>query len=261
MSETLKRSRVRSPAYPTIDLRQAIEKIERLYESEHRTAAPMEAIASAWGYSRASSALASAIAACKQYGLLDESGRGDDRLIEVSDRGFDLVVEPRDSPRWIEAVTAAAAGPSIFVELSTQFGGHGSDANVRAFLLRKGFNAKATKPCIRNYRRTTEFANSVGSGQSDVVESGLSSDTEVHRIMVQNTALQGPSAGFMPTNKDVLPLTVVMADGSNRVVYIPKMTEDMFDQFKSLLDMYRNGIVIREAAAMADPQNDGSGED
>ena len=217
--------------------------MEQLHNAEHRTLAPIEAVAGAWSYSPASSSLASALAACKQYGLLDEHGRGPDKMFQVSDRGFDIVVETQGSNEWIKAVQAAAFSPQIFSELFEQFGDHGSDANIRVYLLRKGFNAKATRPCIQNYRRTVEFVNSVGRDLAPAVESEKTHGIEAQTEMVQKTAQNTQQTAITPSPKDWFPITVVMDNGSNRVAYIPKMSEQSFEQFKSLLDVYRKGII------------------
>lgn len=248
MAAQQSRSRVRSPVHPTQSLPEAIEKARRLYEQEHRTPATVEVVAEAWGYEPTSSSVAASIATLKHYGLLDQTSGSGGRRVSISDRAFDILIEPEGSNRRDEAIREAALAPDIFSELWSNFGDRSSDANIRSHLLRSGFNRRAVAPCIRAYRGTILFAglqesatiepedhnDSVGIG----IESQIASSTMIPLGTQPATAMRVPSprAGYAP-------VTVLMDDGSVQVVNVPRFSDTEFQFFKDQLETFRKAIL------------------
>jgi len=238
--------RVRSPAYPAFDLKEAIEKIRSLYATEATAEATVEVAAQAWGYSSDSSSGPQAIATLKQYGLLEEQGRGLDRTVKVSGLALDIL-EPESGTDPAESIATSALKPQVFTDLWEQFGDGGSDANIRAYLIRRGFNTKAAPVIIRTYRGTEGFAS---LGNQGIIETNQPSQTPRKQNSHMLTSTQEISRTAMNVAvsqlSDELPLPILMDDGSIQMVSIPKMSAKAFDFFKEQLETYRRAIVMDE---------------
>src|SRR3954451_2391259 len=81
------RKKERSPAFPFIPLRRAVERAQSLYENHRREPARLAAVAPSWGYSPKSSGLLQTVAALKQFNLVEDMGSGDDRKIVLTKLG------------------------------------------------------------------------------------------------------------------------------------------------------------------------------
>ena len=98
----------RSPSYPGIDLGSAVVRAQVLYDREHRHAAPVSAITGYWGFSSPKSGPAAVTyAALKKYGLLEESGRGEDRMGQLTSLALDILISGDDGTRMKAVRTAA----------------------------------------------------------------------------------------------------------------------------------------------------------
>lgn len=151
--------KVRSPNYPGISLPAAIERAETLYERESRHAAPVPAVLAHWGYSPKSGPGFSALAAVKQFGLIDDEGRGDDRRVKLSELGLRIVQDRRPgSVEREDAIREAALRPAVYSELWGRFGLAASDENITYALVKMGFSENAAHDVVEGYRATVSFA-------------------------------------------------------------------------------------------------------
>jgi hypothetical protein len=152
--------RIRSPNYPALSLKDAIEKVGMLHRNNQTHPAPREIVAKAIGYNSLNGASATAISALNKYGLLD--GRGDD--LKVSDRAMSIL-HPHSKQERIEALKAAAREPKLFAELAERFpGGVQSDDLLKNYLLRNGFATGAVTQAIQAYRETSDFVEQEAVG-------------------------------------------------------------------------------------------------
>lgn len=151
----------RSPSYPAIDLKTAIERARTFYQHEKRSAASVLVASQHWGYSFSSSGGKQALAALIAYGLMEDKGSGEQRQVQLTDLAFRILLDERsDSPDRDEALRRAALMPKIHTEL---FGRSPdelpSNPNLRHYLLiEKKFNENAVDDFIRQLRSTAEFA-------------------------------------------------------------------------------------------------------
>ena len=139
-----KQPRTRSPAYPAIDLEDAISKAIKVWEKANRHAVTVDVIGTYWGYDAKSSAGISASSAMKKYGLLVEEGSKDNRTVKLSELGIKLIYKPDlDSPEHKAALAEAALNPSIHLELWNRYGGDLPDDSVikRYLVVDRKFNA------------------------------------------------------------------------------------------------------------------------
>src|SRR4051794_4528954 len=85
--------RTRSPNFPSMDLKKAVEKTEILHRHNKRFSVPALAALKHLGYSTAgSSGALQTIGALKAYGLIETDGAGEERKIRVSEAGAQIVL-------------------------------------------------------------------------------------------------------------------------------------------------------------------------
>lgn len=163
------KKKVRSPSFPAIDLREAVERARALYEAERRNAARPEIVVAHWGYSPKSSGGLQAIAALRAYGLVEGEG-----VVRLADQGVHLALDDPGAPQWTAMAREAALAPPVHARLWERYGADlPSDKNLRSFLvLELGFNEGAVDLCLRNYRETLGFAG-LGAGAKTKEEAPL----------------------------------------------------------------------------------------
>src|SRR3954452_16984189 len=117
-SETSSRRKVRSPSFPFISLREALERARAFYEAEQRNAARPETAAAHWGYSPKSSGGKQTIAALRAFGLLEG-----DTLVKLSGRALRILLDDREgSEERSRLVQQAALMPPIHARLWERYG-------------------------------------------------------------------------------------------------------------------------------------------
>lgn len=122
----------RSPNYPSIALTQAIELAQRWYEREKRTTVAPEVGVKALGYTSMSGSARTAIAALRQYGLLESAKDG----LRITDLAMDIIHQPIGSVERTKALRSAAVRPPLIAELMESHG-DASDDSLRAYLVTK----------------------------------------------------------------------------------------------------------------------------
>jgi hypothetical protein len=152
----------RSPAYPFIPLKKALERAKTLYQHERRHPTALTVAAKHWGYGEKSSGGLQTISALKQYGLLDEVPGGGARRVKLSDLALGILLdEVPNSPDRITAIKRAALNPKLYAEMFEKWGVElPSDESIRTYLKRdKLFNDDAVGSVIKDYKDTLEHSN------------------------------------------------------------------------------------------------------
>ncbi|MCB8877175.1 hypothetical protein [Acidisoma silvae] len=144
-------SRSRSPNYPQLSLKDAVNRVTDVYKSDCQTELPRDLVAERLGYSGLNGKSLAVLGALGKYGLME--GRGD--ALRVSDLALRIIAHPPGSPERAAALSDAATRPDLFRDLDQRFsGGRGSDAAIRAFLLTQGFIPPAAETALRAWRDT-----------------------------------------------------------------------------------------------------------
>lgn len=147
----------RSPNYPIISLADAVGRIQQIYDKERTHPADKEVIAKALGYGSLNGLSRSILSALMKYELLVEDGAD---MFKVSNDALDILLRSAGQPERVSAITKAAFGPQLFSELRGQFGTTlPSDENLKAYLVKRGFNPNTVNNVIRSYRDTVEYVN------------------------------------------------------------------------------------------------------
>jgi hypothetical protein len=146
----------RSPNYPSLTLFEAIDKVRKVYNSEHTHPANKDVVAKDLGYGTLNGASLTAIGALKRYGLLEDAGDG----LRVTANAVTLLEVEDDQPSYKLAARTAAFAPTFFSELRNEYGDKlPSDGNLRHQLIKKGFLPRAADEVIRIYRDNLELVD------------------------------------------------------------------------------------------------------
>ena len=154
-------AKVRSPSYPAIGLKEAIEKAEAVYRNDYQNPVPRSVAAKHMGYESLNGKSLGVLAALLKYGLLE--GRGDST--RVSDTALQIIAHPIGAPERADAIAAAATRPELFGDLDKRYpDGKGSDAAIRAYLLTQKFIPQAADTVLRTYRETKQLVETENAG-------------------------------------------------------------------------------------------------
>lgn len=152
-----KKAKDRSPNYPAIGLRKALECAQKLFESDKRQFVLVPRAAVIFGFSAKSSGALLSISAMKKYGLLSEEGTGDTRKVKLTDAAISLL-NP-SFPNRNELLRQAALKPGIHAEIWAKVSDGASDGTIRDFLVyEKRFIDQAADTLIEQFNDTMEFA-------------------------------------------------------------------------------------------------------
>jgi hypothetical protein len=152
---------IRSPRYPVIGLREAIEKVAEVYKKDNRNKIPKSLVAEHMKYGGLNGASLGVISAVSKYGLLD----GGIESMWVTARAVDIIERERTDPERIAALRAAANEPDLYRELNDLFPEKASDAAIRAYLITKRqFLPDSAMKLIRSYRETCELVDAETAG-------------------------------------------------------------------------------------------------
>lgn len=164
-------AKTRSPSYPSISLREAVEKIKMVYDKDYQNKLPRPVVAAHMGYQSLNGKSLGVLAAIGKFGLLE--GRADANW--VSDLALKIIAHQPGTAERASALLEASRRPELFAELDAKFqNGKASDPAIRSYLMTQKFIPTAADMAIRSYRETKAFV-SEESGGYDVE---LSSVTE-----------------------------------------------------------------------------------
>lgn len=159
--EDIKRkSTNRSPPFPFIALDRALQRMQELLEYSKGHAVRVQSAVQAWGYNPKSSGGVQTIGALKGFGLIDDSGSGDDRRVFLSELGKRLSRNPPADIK-IQLLREAALKPKLVAEYWDTWGSNRPpDNDCRWELIdSRGFTEDAASKFLSVYDATLAFAN------------------------------------------------------------------------------------------------------
>lgn len=187
-------ARIRSPNYPAISLREAIDRVGQLFSKAHTKLISREQAVEAMGYDGLHGASLGAVSAVLKYDLLDKV----DKQVKVSERAMSIIAPHNDEERQT-AIRDAAFSPPLFGEIYERFLGEiPNDEKLRSFLLRKNFSSSALDRVIRSYRETMDLVTEeTGSynHESQSTESDAMRETSQRSIQQNSGRPIPPSQG------------------------------------------------------------------
>lgn len=248
MSSASQSKKNRSPRAPSMPLDEAIEKTTRVYEREHRHAAPVDAVAQSLGYSGAKNGAAlQALASLRYYGLIERPADGQ---VQVS-KDFESYSFAPDEKlkhelrvRWLKA-------PPIFLELLEKFPGElPSDPTLKFALIQRGFTPTAADDCVTVFRKSVEFARyyqdmSANEEEEEAATLPASASTSSSSVVTASKSL--PTAPPL-TSTDIDRIPVRLSGNRRAWIEIPlPFFEADKDRLKAQIDLFLTDDEVHES--------------
>jgi hypothetical protein len=251
--------RHRSPAYPYLDLKSALEKVQAFYDKERLHKAPVRSALEHMGYTAGSSAGYRALSSALQFGILEEEGAKDNREVWLSALGKAILLDRREeSAEREDALKRAALMPGLHHELWDLWrdqGGFPSDSTIETKLIKDmDFNPASAPDFIKELKATFEFA-SVWKAATATEEP---TDDSV------NSVRGGPTAGInsgsnLNTAKNIMPagtrdLTIPLIGGQMAILRVATpLTKKNYDLLLKWFEIMREALVEPESDGQVDP--------
>jgi hypothetical protein len=165
-------TRMRSPNYPGIPLKQAIDLTEKIFKADRTNVIDKEVAAEHMGYSGLTGRTLKLLGALSQFGLLDKVGKGNVRVSKTAVS----ILHGIDDDEKRSALAVAAGTPALFKRIRDTFD-NPSDKTITSFLMKEGFTDTAVAPVIKSYTETNSYlaqqgvTESHGGGGAKVAES------------------------------------------------------------------------------------------
>ena len=166
--------RHRSPNYPVINLREAVERVKQLNDKAKIYEIPEAEAHILWGYKALSGNGFQLVAALKGYGLLDIRGSGTNRFVKISEDARRIILDSADAH---DLIKKAALAPLIHLKVWEKFGNSlPPDVPLRQHLLIDlRFNPDSVGDFISELKETISFAN---LAKPDILPKEFSAETE-----------------------------------------------------------------------------------
>ena len=173
------RSRIRSPSYPSLSLRKAVDSVGKIYDVYRTSPVDRLAAAKLIGYSTLSGPASSALGSLRGYGLMEFAGKG---TSAVTDRAKKILYPESDTQR-LENLIEASETPPIFLEIKRTFTDHDvpPKQGIVGLLNRKELSTKAVKIATRSYIETAEFLLEEKQKLNDSAGIHSNEDTELRK--------------------------------------------------------------------------------
>jgi hypothetical protein len=187
--------RKKNPRAPSMALDEAIARVQKAYDKEQLRAAPTDAVAQSLGYKGANNGSAlSALASLRYYGLMERSKDGH---LAVS-KEFERFKFAPAAPQRRAALIRFLKKPQLYAQLLEKYeNGLPSDADLRAEMIQRGFNAAAAESALATFRRSVDFVGTplgeaVASGAEVIAPSRLESRANVEAVVPKEPPAPAP---------------------------------------------------------------------
>ncbi len=230
--------RKRSPSYPSLDLKTAIEKARLVLDKTKGHAVPDELAVQHMGYKSNNSNGFRALASMLSFGLLESIGSGKDRKVRISEVGKRILADKRDlSPDRDKLIRESALRPEIHKSVWEYYKGDLPDKGVieTYLVLEREFNESAARDFVKELKDTLSFAKITGgdilSGDDSTGDGGL------------DPTNYGKTKPEKPMNQPKLQIrdyTIPITDGGTAILRVPvplaKKDVDRIAQWLSLME-------------------------
>lgn len=243
-AETDKKPRPRSPEFPFIPLNEAIPKVRQLLDANQRHPARIKTLATLWDYSAASSSFLRIVAALRVFGLVEETGSGDDRKISVSDLGTRIVSDTRPGAREA-CIQKAFESCAILNDYHQRWGKRrpSDTACISELTLDNGFTPTAARKFISVYDDSVAFLEAHGGDGENLDEETPPSDSAPG----QSTFAQTPASATTHQTQtppiktragvEMTEATYPIAEGKCTLVYPKGISPKSAQRLKKWLDL------------------------
>jgi hypothetical protein len=229
----------RSPNYPIISLADAVGRVQLVYEKERQNRADKMVIAKDLGYGSLNGLSRSIISALVKFGLLTEDG---DQL-KVSMDALDILLHSAGSPERVAALQRAAYLPPLFSELRATFDGSlPSDENLRAHLVKRGFNPNTVANVIKSYRDTVLF-----------VTQEVPAEQEAAPAKTPGPIMMFPAAPAMAAQPGLELAFKLAPDCHAKIVFTGEVTQEAIAKLQAYLELGMDTFPAARPTTEAQP--------
>lgn len=151
----------RSPAYPALNLEEAIGQAKALYEKEGKYSVPMPSAFAAWGYGAKSSGGREVRASLKYFGLITVEGDRDTGKVKLTDKALRVLLDEReDQTEKRSLIRELALNPTIHKRLFEKFPeGIKSVPTAEHFLVfDEQYNKSVAGEVVAEFKATADYA-------------------------------------------------------------------------------------------------------
>jgi hypothetical protein len=250
--KTHDQTRPRSPGYPAIDLKTALDRARALHKFEGKNRAPVGTILEHWGHKPTSGAGMVTVAAMKKFGLLETEGSGPSRKGRLTEEALRILLDEREPSSERDAlVRSAALKPAIYSEIWAKYSsGMPSDANLKHELVwERGFTPGGAAEFLGPFHRTVAFAGLTdGDGASDDGSSQQAedADNEIRSDEGQTDVLGGGIGPTLPRRDPAsreVQLPVALDEWATLRAIFP-LTEAKWAQMLAVLQAMKPALVL-----------------
>jgi hypothetical protein len=170
----VKAPRERSPSFPFIALKGAIERLIEFEKTFNRQDPPADRVYLAWGYKGDTSQAQQTLAALNAFGLVEYKGSGPKRPVAISADGRTYLRAQQDSVK-AEILKRVALKPKWIGHFWRIWGADRIPDPIRldTLVLQQKFNESAAPTFLKVYDDTIGFAGLTESGTDSVEETTL----------------------------------------------------------------------------------------
>lgn len=185
---------MRSPNYPAIPIKQAIDFVDKIFRADRTNVIDKEVAAEHMGYTGLNGRTLKLLGALSSFGLLDKVGKGKVRVSKVAVS----ILHGIDDDEKHTALVAAATTPALFKRIRDTFD-QPSDKTITSFLMKEGFTDAAVGPVLKSYNETNAFlaasgvSESYGKGEREAADSVPDEDDNEDEYM-ETADLDEPEA-------------------------------------------------------------------
>jgi len=239
-----KGKRLRSPGYPMISLKEAIQKANTLWDKDRRNLIPKEAAFAHLGFKKIGGYGGRIIAALKHYGLTSEKENG----IILTQDAVDLAIYKSTDEDYINIVKKIALKPDIYNKIYNGYNGQlPSDDTLRVKLLKEyRFHPDKVKGFISDFRKTIEFA-----GLSKGIEIKGKDDVKTRDDI--NVILSGKEQGKTQIMENTTPIVsktypIPLSKGKNAAIIFETLPVEKKDieAIRKWLEFYSDNLTETE---------------
>jgi hypothetical protein len=262
---TTKTNKHRSPNYPVIGLRRAVERVGKLYSSYKRGWVHLPVAHAQLGYKAMSGVAKQNAAALRAFGLIDLQGDGAKAEMRVSERAYQIILEHPERDRLLRA---AALGPGLHLELWKKYAEEGDglppdDVLKHYLLFQRGFNPESVDGFVAQFKDTISYAKLESSGKDEGADQGgVGAPPPPSNPSEGSKMTAAPAGNDISTKTPPLTSTPALAgqkdfpsyltNNQRAVLYVPaKMTQKDYDLLKRQIE---NHLLVIEATSIADPE-------
>jgi hypothetical protein len=174
-----KSPRDRSPSFPFIPLRTAVERLDAFEKKFGRHPTPISKAGLAWGLKEKSSQADSILAALKSFGLLKYEGMGSTRHAAITDDGRNYLRAEQESVKQ-EILKACALRPKTIRKFWAKWSADrpADEVAIDKLVLENSFSEAGARNFLKVYDDTIAYAKLSDSDKATLVEGESEEESE-----------------------------------------------------------------------------------